>query len=1025
MEPPSKRLKLQPALYESDEDEANQDELSMTPGQFDARQDPMYQLDKGRARAATRLKSTFENIFEKYEKDFTGIGDEIDLTTGEIIINNGHLQSLEDEREDGREGSVSSDEEERILRGKASRPAKRPQPMSSLMPANPSLYNPPPPLDPYGIPPPLSFPFAPPVFGNSPTDPAWQAPELPPPLLPNGYGFGFGYNPQVPGVAQSFPFHMAPAMNTGGGHYGYHGGMAHQWGSRRLTSAKSLTRRSLPTTESKESDTDEDDILLARNEKDASPTTIAKPAPKTLTLAAFGQHTKMDSHGPRKVLTAAQSPRESDETSTGETRDHELENTPAKHQKDPSVRRVRRPKKTNATAKEQKSDKESEIPRRKLGRPKKSTRAEKSLNLQREIAKNNQPDMGTETDFHPKATTPKPTTKSTIMISLPVRQNRTSIASPQLIQDSVETTKQNSLNSQRRSSRARKQTEFYGNMKWLKLGNRPPSTSDDDINQGSESSQTDTSFSQDIMDYPGSSSPRYAESVLSERSTQPTVNNEALPESEDAWIEKEQDIQDCAELENNDNEEIDDAALSSTLLENENTRDKNNDLVLAQSPPILGPSELERGGTIATEVPLQTTEVFSRNELDPSYNFSDDDDEELVRKPVDLADDARPAPREQHTSGGGTRVFGNKDASPDRQIGSDDITTNRMSAISDPSEPAKPESVLETDSRDGFRVSDIPCIPDREVSQHQIESPSNTRSTPEADLPPQESGLQQGLREPSSRPTTPGRTATNQTRSPTLSPELHIRSPPRESEIISRLSPELGENNAGLEASADEESAAEDSGVELAGSSKSPEARPAAVSRTRVSAPVTPQKPNRAETGQNDPTSSSAKRFALASLVPDADDDGGEEENNSDELSIISSNHYTPRSFRAKLARARRRSLASPYSYVPSVSTPSRARHHHHGLLVRTPATDSRALVRASRNALGGNKDRLARDSNVLSSPLARAAAENLLLRTPRHKRKRPTSPTESLVTTPGGTTRRCGEDGFVCERDFCFTCCK
>jgi hypothetical protein len=29
----------------------------------------------------------------------------------------------------------------------------------------------------------------------------------------------------------------------------------------------------------------------------------------------------------------------------------------------------------------------------------------------------------------------------------------------------------------------------------------------------------------------------------------------------------------------------------------------------------------------------------------------------------------------------------------------------------------------------------------------------------------------------------------------------------------------------------------------------------------------------------------------------------------------------------------------------------------------------------------------------------------------------------ESVVWTPGGTLRRCGQDGFACGRPFCFTC--
>ena len=48
-----------------------------------------------------RLKSTFEAIFEKYGKDFSGIGDEVDLATGKIVVNNGHLLSMQDALDDG------------------------------------------------------------------------------------------------------------------------------------------------------------------------------------------------------------------------------------------------------------------------------------------------------------------------------------------------------------------------------------------------------------------------------------------------------------------------------------------------------------------------------------------------------------------------------------------------------------------------------------------------------------------------------------------------------------------------------------------------------------------------------------------------------------------------------------------------------------------------------------------------------------------------------------------------------------
>ncbi|EXJ92757.1 hypothetical protein A1O3_01309 [Capronia epimyces CBS 606.96] len=47
------------------------------------------------------LKLRFESIFEKYSHDFTGVGDEIDLVGGEIVVNNGHLESMEDETDTG------------------------------------------------------------------------------------------------------------------------------------------------------------------------------------------------------------------------------------------------------------------------------------------------------------------------------------------------------------------------------------------------------------------------------------------------------------------------------------------------------------------------------------------------------------------------------------------------------------------------------------------------------------------------------------------------------------------------------------------------------------------------------------------------------------------------------------------------------------------------------------------------------------------------------------------------------------
>ncbi|KIY00928.1 uncharacterized protein Z520_03594 [Fonsecaea multimorphosa CBS 102226] len=65
--------------------------------------DPGLDEDLGtrRLRNDHLLKSRFESIFEKYSHDFSGIGDEIDMDTMSIVVNNGHVQSMEDETDPG------------------------------------------------------------------------------------------------------------------------------------------------------------------------------------------------------------------------------------------------------------------------------------------------------------------------------------------------------------------------------------------------------------------------------------------------------------------------------------------------------------------------------------------------------------------------------------------------------------------------------------------------------------------------------------------------------------------------------------------------------------------------------------------------------------------------------------------------------------------------------------------------------------------------------------------------------------
>ncbi|OOQ89878.1 hypothetical protein PEBR_08066 [Penicillium brasilianum] len=86
LERPTKR----PRLFFTPESPENAEQPS---GEWD--------LQAARAQNDLRLKSIFEGIFAKYGNDFSEVGDEIDLETGEIVVNNGHLQGMHEETDIG------------------------------------------------------------------------------------------------------------------------------------------------------------------------------------------------------------------------------------------------------------------------------------------------------------------------------------------------------------------------------------------------------------------------------------------------------------------------------------------------------------------------------------------------------------------------------------------------------------------------------------------------------------------------------------------------------------------------------------------------------------------------------------------------------------------------------------------------------------------------------------------------------------------------------------------------------------
>jgi hypothetical protein len=122
---PAKIARIGRSPYDDDDDgdeDPEADELTSDPATIAAKRDPGYKLEKSRAKAALRLKSTFEDIFDKYGKDFSGVADEVDLRTGKVVVDNGHLQSLKETNFGGPPSSRASSEagslaEERILHG--------------------------------------------------------------------------------------------------------------------------------------------------------------------------------------------------------------------------------------------------------------------------------------------------------------------------------------------------------------------------------------------------------------------------------------------------------------------------------------------------------------------------------------------------------------------------------------------------------------------------------------------------------------------------------------------------------------------------------------------------------------------------------------------------------------------------------------------------------------------------------------------------------------------------------------------
>ncbi|PLB34395.1 Myb-like DNA-binding domain protein [Aspergillus candidus] len=111
MDLPPKRPHLSFTELTNDYDDDDDNETSET-NQQDPDESHQVNLQEARFHNDQRLKSIFEGIFEKYEKDFTDVGDEIDLESGSILVNNGHIATMDGEGDTGERGFWLFDQEE-------------------------------------------------------------------------------------------------------------------------------------------------------------------------------------------------------------------------------------------------------------------------------------------------------------------------------------------------------------------------------------------------------------------------------------------------------------------------------------------------------------------------------------------------------------------------------------------------------------------------------------------------------------------------------------------------------------------------------------------------------------------------------------------------------------------------------------------------------------------------------------------------------------------------------------------------
>ncbi|KAI1804718.1 hypothetical protein F4811DRAFT_518833 [Daldinia bambusicola] len=990
MEPPSKKPKLGQAPYDNDDDDddGNLDELSMSPTQFNARQDPLYQLDKKRAKAATRLKSAFERIFEKYERDFTGIGDEIDLETGEVIVNNGHLLSLEDEKDRNREGSVLSDEEEGVTKEKDNQPAEdfghqslpptipsihgpSPDPYAGLnQPPMPGGLNYPPPypgMQPYPFGPSDPFLFGPPMIGSSSVDPLWQTPELPPPPF---YHDRFSFMGQSMGYHHPLGYGQSMMPVGPGAYYNTFLGppFQHQVPKRfpqaRTTGQKVLTHP-IPAT----NDSEEDDVLSGNTTQDTTKiTTIEKSKSPPLTSTT------------KKSKSMGQKETEVHSEAVAEKAFHT-------HQKP----HRRRPKKAVVSAEQPCSAKEMISPPPLLEEEfvVAGQTAERLSRIEVLIRARGPADIFEKSS---RSRRPKSQQSSAIVdLSNPpedVASEATDYSIPK-VDGFVEHTEL--------------ETTQHVDVTQLTVGEKLKEVNDKEpVNQAGITTPNEESHGDELP-----------------------VDHEDINDQETMITGYMIDEAEIANLHSS----VDNSGETDFLFLN------------------------DEASTLATEIPTVNKTPPQSEPASPSILLNE---EKLLDNLLDLDQTAKPDDREINLEHTGLKDTNSVDPTLHDLMHSEIQDTSQEVQEINPARdnsceptPAPPATIefKETITQLPDPVQELEAVPPpssptmelEPLLEHTMTQPDVVEQGPDLPYSPKQGEVEPPVETLLAQE--PDMPLLSQPSPPTQEPDL----PP-----LPRPSPPAETSQLVLRPVATQPEESEE--VEPIDIPSPPKKRPSPVKKvtSKTSVPSTPKKRTKSSAVVQSPNSthrtpSSKKRFALTSLIPD------DPTQDDDELSVLSSSvptspFFIPRLDRIMTPRHGHSNSPSPRksgrrhgSLIGSSTTTPHHRTSKHPIL--PPATDSRAFR--------GTKRRFATASSPVaqSSPLARTVvnidSNGFLASSPSRRVKKIGGGGGSRAMSPsvvmgssggdsspvrgrsGGETRRCGQDGFVCDREFCFTCCK